>query len=180
VAGQFYIDNAASAVSSGVEIDVRARAVDGVDLFGAAGYTRARFAEGVVLAGAGVGGNEIPNAPEFTAMAGVQAARPVGAKTTIYGRGEVAVHGAFQYDERNTQGQDAYAISNFRAGVRVGALFVEAWVRNAFDTRYIPVAFEYPAFAPSGFIGEMGPPRTFAGLSHQFQRHQLHHQLGVR
>jgi outer membrane receptor protein involved in Fe transport len=45
--------------------------------------------------------------------------------------------------------------------VRGGRLFAEAWVRNAFDTRYIPVAFAYENFAPSGFVGENGPPRTF-------------------
>jgi iron complex outermembrane receptor protein len=87
--------------------------------------------------------------------------------TTIYGRGEVAVHGAFQYDEANTMGQDAYTLTNFRAGVRLGILTVEGWVRNAFDTEYIPIGFVYQ-FAPSGFIGEMGRPRTFginAGVS---------------
>jgi hypothetical protein len=36
----------------------------------------------------------------------------------------------------------------------------ELLVRNTFDTRYIPFAFPYPSFAPSGFIGEMGAPRT--------------------
>ena len=41
-------------------------------------------------------------------------------------------------------------------------LIVEAWMRNAFNAFYVPVAFEYePAFAPSGFIGEAGRPRTF-------------------
>ena len=34
-------------------------------------------------------------------------------------------------------------------------------MRNAFDTHYIPVAFAYGQLAPSGFIGEMGRPRTF-------------------
>jgi outer membrane receptor protein involved in Fe transport len=38
------------------------------------------------------------------------------------------------------------------------------YVRNAFDTRYIPLAFPYASFAPSGFMGEMGAPRT-AGAS---------------
>jgi hypothetical protein len=37
-------------------------------------------------------------------------------------------------------------------------------IRNAFDTKYIAVAFAYGALAPSGFIGEMGKPRTF-GIS---------------
>jgi len=70
-------------------------------------------------------------------------------------------YGAFQYDEANTAGQDAYSIANLRAGLRGRYLFAEAWVRNAFDTKYIPVAFAYGLFAPSGFVGEMGAPRTF-------------------
>ena len=39
-------------------------------------------------------------------------------------------------------------------------LFGELLIRNAFDTHYIPLAFAYPSFAPSGFMGEMGAPRT--------------------
>ena len=70
-------------------------------------------------------------------------------------------YGAFQYDDANTAGQEAYSLANFRTGVRGTRLFAEAWVRNAFDTRYIPIAFAYRNFAPSGFVGEMGPPRTF-------------------
>jgi len=58
---------------------------------------------------------------------------------------------------------------NLRGGARGKSVFVEAWLRNAFDTKYIPVAFAYdPRLAPSGFIGEMGRPRTFgmtAGVS---------------
>jgi iron complex outermembrane receptor protein len=39
---------------------------------------------------------------------------------------------------------------------------VEAWMKNVFDTRYIPVALAFdPRIAPSGFLGESGAPRTF-------------------
>ena len=38
---------------------------------------------------------------------------------------------------------------------------MEVWVRNAFDTRYVPLAFAYPGFSASGFIGEPGRPRTW-------------------
>ena len=34
-------------------------------------------------------------------------------------------------------------------------------MKNAFDTRYVPLAIAYPGFAPSGFVGEPGRPRTF-------------------
>jgi outer membrane receptor protein involved in Fe transport len=81
----------------------------------------------------------------------------------------VVFYGAFKYDETNLAGQDAYSLVNFRAGAHAKALFVEFWIRNAFDTKYIPVAFAYsPQLAPSGYIGEMGRPRTFgvtAGVS---------------
>jgi hypothetical protein len=73
----------------------------------------------------------------------------------------VTLYGAFKYDDLNTEGQEAYALTNFRGGARGRYLFVEGWIRNAFDTRYIPVAFAYGPLAPSGFIGEMGRPRTF-------------------
>ena len=83
-------------------------------------------------------------------------------------RAEAVCYGNYQYDDANTMGQDAYTLTNLRAGLRGGHAFGEVWVRNAFDTRYVPVAFPYPGLAPSGFIGENGAPRTFgirAGVS---------------
>ncbi|MGH9160921.1 MAG: hypothetical protein ACRD2X_13175, partial [Vicinamibacteraceae bacterium] len=82
------------------------------------------------------------------------------AGASFYGRAEVVLYGSFHYDDANTRGQDAYSLVNFHAGVRGKYLLVEGWVRNAFDTRYVPVAFPYEGFAPSGFVGEMGVPRV--------------------
>ena len=161
VPGQFFIANAAAATSTGAEVEVRARPVFGVDLFGSLGYTRARFDDGVMLGGTPVGGNEVPNTPDFTANAGVQLSHALRPSLTGFVRVETDVHGAYSYDEANTEGQEAYALTHVRGGVRVGIAVIEAYVRNAFDERYIPVAFEYRSFAPSGFVGEMGRPRTF-------------------
>jgi iron complex outermembrane receptor protein len=158
--GDFYIDNAGSAVSSGVELEASGRVFAGVDVFGSLGYTHARFDEGVVIGLTNVGGNEIPNTPDFTTAFGVQVSQIVRPGLTIYGRAEATSQGAFFYDEANTQSQDTYWLTNLRGGARFGLVMVEAWVKNAFDTEYIPTAFVYP-FAPSGFIGEMGRPRTF-------------------
>jgi iron complex outermembrane receptor protein len=77
------------------------------------------------------------------------------------GRVESAFCGTFEYNNANTARQDAYSLTNLRASLRGERLIVEAWARNLFDTFYVPVAFEYQAFAPSGFIGEPGKPRTF-------------------
>jgi iron complex outermembrane recepter protein len=164
VPAEFFIANVGGAVSKGVELELNARAAAGVDVFGALGYTHARFSDGSTSSGVDVGGNEIPNTPEYTASAGLQVFRDVSAAVTAYGRAEVALYGSFRYDDLNREGQDAYSLTNLRAGVRWRQLFVEGWVRNAFDTSYVPVAFAYGPLAPSGFIGEPGAPRT-AGLS---------------
>jgi iron complex outermembrane receptor protein len=158
---QFYIANVGDATSTGVEAELNARVHPSVDVFGGVGYTRARFSEGSVSNGVPVGGNLIPNTPEYSATLGAQVTHPVRPGISVYGRAEAVFYGAFEYDDFNTQRQDAYSLANFRAGARGRYLFAELWVRNAFDTQYIPVAFAYGQLAPSGFIGEMGRPRTF-------------------
>ena len=165
VPAQFYIANVGGAVSKGVEFEVRARVQPGLDLFSAVGYTDARFTDGSISSGVDVAGNDIPNTPEYTATVGAQFSRALRAEETVYARAEVTRYGAFAYDDLNTAGQSAYSLANVRAGLRRRYVFAEAWVRNMFDTRYIPVAFPFdPLLAPSGFLGESGAPRTF-GLS---------------
>jgi iron complex outermembrane receptor protein len=159
--GQFFIANVGAATSRGAELEVTARPHEQVLLFGSVGYTRARFKEGSLSGGVDVGGRTLPNTPRQTALIGLEVARPVGGRLSLAGRVESVFTGAFEYDTANTARQDSYVVTNFRAIVRGERLSVEAWVRNAFDTFYVPVAFEYLGFAPSGFIGEPGRPRTF-------------------
>ena len=159
VPAQFYISNVGGAVSKGVELEVGTRAAPGIDLFTAVGYTHARFAEGSSSSGVNVEGNKIPNTPEYTASAGVQYSRVFG-PATIVGRADAVFYGSFQYNDQNSLGQEAYSLVNLRFGVTGRFLMGELLIRNAFDTKYIPLAFPYPSFAPSGFMGEMGAPRT--------------------
>ena len=164
VPGQFYIANVGDARSRGVEVEVNARPHPSVDLFATFGYTNARFGQGSRSSGASVADNTLPYTPEYTAAFGTELVRAIRPGVTLYGRAEAVLYGAFQYDDLNSAGQEAYSLANFRAGVRGAHLFAETWVKNAFDTRYVPIAFPYQGFAPSGFIGESGRPRTF-GLS---------------
>jgi iron complex outermembrane recepter protein len=160
--GQFYIANVGGATSRGLELDLTARVHEQIDVVGALGVTRARFKAGSRSSGVDVANNKLPSTPGFTAMFGGEFTRAVTSGTALFVRGEAVGYGAFEYDDLNTARQAAYALVNFRAGVRRSSAFVEAWVRNAFDTRYVPVAFAYdPGSAPSGFLGEPGRPRTF-------------------
>lgn len=164
VPAQFYVANVGSASSRGIEFNLTARPAAGVDVFSAFGYTRARFGNNTVSSGADVSGNRVPYTPDFTFSVGAQITREVTSRLSLFGRAEVMSYGGFDYDDLNTAAQDAYGLVNLRAGARRGWIFGELWVRNAFDTRYVPLAFAYPGLAPSGFVGEPGRPRT-AGLT---------------
>lgn len=161
VPGQFYITNIGSARSSGVEFELNARPREGVDVFATVGYTRARFGAHTTSSGADVSDNKIPNTPEYTSSFGGQLSHNVTSAVRLYGRAEAVFYGSFNYDDLNLAQQNAYSLANFRGGARGRYLFVEGWIRNAFDTKYVPVAFAYGQLAPSGFIGESGRPRTF-------------------
>ena len=124
---------------------------------------------GSVSSGVNVAGNALPSTPGYTTTLGARYRRTIAGGLALSGRGEVALVGAYKSDDANSAGQEAYALTNLRAGVQRGPLLVEAWIKNAFDTRYVPVAFAYPGLAPSGFVGEVGRPRTFGvNVSVQF------------
>jgi iron complex outermembrane receptor protein len=158
--GQFYIANVGGATSRGLELEVMARAARGVDLFGSLGLTRARFADGSTSSGVDVSDKRLPFTPDYTASFGIQVTRQVGSTVTAFGRADLVRYGAFDYDDANTAGQAAYGLTNLRAGVQLRSATIEGWMKNVFDTRYIPTAFAYGLFAPSGFVGESGRPRT--------------------
>ena len=162
VPGQFYISNVGQARSSGVEVEVNGRASDECSVFATVGVTRARFGAGTTSSGVDVSGKRIPNSPGYTAAIGTELSHSLSREIKLYGRAEAVFYGGFKYDDLNLAGQEAYSLTNFRFGVRASRrVFVEGWVRNAFDTHYVPVAFAYGQLARSGFIGESGRPRTF-------------------
>ncbi len=131
VPGQIYIANVGGASSKGVEFDLTARPLPGVDVYGSLGYTNATFSNGSFSLGQDVSGNDIPNTPDYTASLGVQYGRAINAAATVYGRADLVLSGGFKYDDANSQGQDAYSLTNIRGGVRARRLFVEGWVKNA-------------------------------------------------
>jgi iron complex outermembrane receptor protein len=161
VPGQFFISNVGGAASAGIELEVNARVHEAVDVFGALGVNRARFKQGSLSSGIDVSDNKVPNTPDHTASLGAQFTREVRPGWSLVVRGEAVAHGSFEYDDLNAARQDTYTLANLRAGLSVRQITVDLWVRNAFDTHYVPIAFSYPGLAPSGYLGESGRPRTF-------------------
>ena len=158
VPAQFYISNVGAAKSRGLEFELGARVAPGLDLLTAYGYTHARFGDGASQTASTSTATRFPTCPTRRSVRGAvfehrwQGDAP--------GRADAVFYGSFQYNDQNSLGQEAYSLVNLRLAATGRFLIGELLVRNAFDTRYIPLAFAYPSFAPSGFMGEMGAPRT--------------------
>jgi iron complex outermembrane recepter protein len=164
IVGQYYIANAGAADSKGVEAELHARPLAPWDLFVTGGYTDARFLSDSPV---GLAGNHLIYSPDYTASAGTQYTWQVCRQAALYARAEIVAYGRFFYNPANTESQDAYTLANFRAGVRGSHWYLEGWVKNAFDTEYVPIALEFQN-GGSGFVGESGAPVTFglrAGLN---------------
>jgi iron complex outermembrane recepter protein len=164
----YYVINAGGADSKGVELETQYRPMKGWDLFGSVGYTDARFQSDATYFGASIAGNRLPSAPEFTGNMGTEASWSPCRAVTLYARAQVSVYGDFEYDPSNLAGQSTYSIANFRAGARGKHWYAEGWVNNAFNTSYVPIAFNlYDGYqvpginGKTGYVGEDGPPLTF-------------------
>lgn len=158
--GQFFIANAGDATSQGIELDLAYEVNSHISLFGSASWQDTQFRSGSTDGGVNLAGNTLQYAPDYNVSFGSQLDFPITPNLNVYARADVQFIGSFNYNAQNTFGQDAYTLANFRLGVRGKKWFAEAYVNNAFDTEYVPIAFAYD-FAPSGAVGESGAPITF-------------------
>jgi iron complex outermembrane receptor protein len=155
---QFFIANAGDATAMGIELDLAYQVCKNFSLFGSASWQDSEFGSNAIDSGASVANNTLPYAPDYNVTVGTQLDFPVTEQVSLYARADVQFIGTFNYTPQNSFGQDAYTIANFRLGVRGKKWFTEAFVNNAFDTEYIPIAFGGSAATA---FGESGAPATF-------------------
>jgi iron complex outermembrane receptor protein len=160
---EFFVSNAGDARSTGFELEGDYQVVSGLDLFAGLGFTHARFEQAIQPSGASAAGNRLPNAPETTWNVGAQYTLPLPHDLRTYARVEVIGVGPYSYDATNIEGQSAYVLTNFRLGLGGENWRIEGYVNNAFNTNYVPIAFQFPG-SPSGYVGESGDPMT-AGVT---------------
>jgi iron complex outermembrane receptor protein len=159
----FFISNAGDARSTGFETEGDLQVCSGLDLFAGVGFTHARFENAIQPNGKSASGNRLPQAPETTWNVGAQVTVPLPHELRTYARVEVIGVGPYSYDATNIEGQSAYVLTNFRVGVGGTWWRVEGYMNNAFNTNYVPIAFQFPGSA-SGYVGESGDPMT-AGVT---------------
>ena len=141
-----YRTNAASATSTGAEIELRLFPHPHWELGGSYGYAKAEFDDFIDAAtGADLEGNQVPGGAKttwnlFAKYDHRHAFGPVGLKGNIAANG---VKGRM-FDAKNLVPGDDYSILNARLGLTWKTMETFVFVRNALDEEYIE--FEFPGF----------------------------------
>ncbi len=152
-----FVDNAGESESKGVELEGRARILEGLDGFASFGWLDTEFEE--FEPDPTFEGNDLPFAPETTWSVGCEYGYVFPRLGRVYASGEFVDVGDFTYDPGNLEEED-YSLAHFRVGVQGKLLGLAVWVRNAFDEEYFPVAFQSNPADPNSFVGESGEPRV--------------------
>ncbi|PIE70702.1 MAG: hypothetical protein CSA22_06795 [Deltaproteobacteria bacterium] len=144
---QLITTNAGEAHSQGVELEVKARPLQGLDLFAGIGYTDAQFDDFITsefdpatgtFVPTDYAGNELQFAPKYTYTAGIRYQHKRG----FFGRIDVMGRSSFYGDYANIAEADGYCTVNARLGYqgegyRGDAFDVVLWADNIFDESYL-------------------------------------------
>lgn len=133
----FTIVNAASSTSKGLELEIKARPLAGLDITGGFGWTHATF-DSFDHAGSNYSGKRIPSVPGYTAMLAAtwrfQNGLLLGADYRRTGRQH--------FDLANTWSQGEYQTVGARVGYEAEKYEASLWVRNLFNANYATRAFQ--------------------------------------
>ena len=129
------VKNAAKAHSQGIELELQARPVQGLDLFGGVGYTEAKFDDWINIEADGTTydykDKYLPHAPKYTYNAGVQYRHATG----FFGRADILGIGDFYSDAKNDL-KISYELVNLRLGFESENFDLVFWGKNVFDREY--------------------------------------------
>lgn len=189
---RFYLQNAASLISQGLELDVTSRPMDGLTVTVAATYLDATFDSFPNAQGpAGVidlSGRPLTDAPRWSASTVIRYERPIGAGLRVFGQADVfhrsSVFTELTYDPNLRQESHTKINARIGLGDQGDRWSLELWGRNLTDEITFgrggrPVFGGVTAVLPAGgapsfpvgntYIKYTGEPRTYGlTLSYRF------------
>jgi iron complex outermembrane receptor protein len=164
--GSLSIKNAANATNKGVELEIAALPVKGLELTANLAWLDAKyssFPDAPAPRGAGTvdaSGNYLIQAPPYTGNLAAQYTLPVWMDDSMFLRAEYSYIGRqfFEPTNSSSQEQPGYGLVNLSAGyVTSGKKWeVTAWAHNVADKEYLLATVAGPPYA-----GVVGAPRTF-------------------
>ena len=141
--------------ATGLEFELSAKVVRGLDITAGVGYVDSRFTSyRNPLLGSDFSNNRVPFAPDLTYNLALQYRSPGG----IFARAELRGYGTTYFDDANQVKQDPYAIVNLRLGYEWQNYGIYVFANNLFDTRYITSGFQFP---PPNVTAGFGEPVTY-------------------
>ncbi len=160
-------ENVGNAQSSGVELEISAIPVKGLQLDGSFGFNKTEYNSfdlKLVTSGTGVetstaiGGNSLSNAPSHTIFFGAQYEYAISKKLKAVVRGELRNIGSYYTDIQNKIEQPSYTLINSRVGLAYENYSLFFWGQNLNNERYL--AFGNPD-SSFGRSVRTAAPRTF-------------------
>ncbi len=150
--------NAGRLNSKGVELELGATPVKGLQLTYNLGYTDASYTNLKLSQNGGsidLKGKKQIYTPEYTSLFAAQYSIPVGSRQRIriVARGEWACLGRQYFDLNNAIEQKGYSLFNTRAGISAKNFEIMFWGRNLGGKKYISYAYDFGAT-------HLGEPRT--------------------
>jgi iron complex outermembrane receptor protein len=140
---------------TGLEFELTAKPVQGLNIIAGIGYVDSRFKNyRNPFTGGDFSDNRVPFAPELTYNLAVQ----YRSRNGIFARAELRGYGVTYFDDANQVKQDPYALVNTRIGYEGEKYGIYLYANNLFDTRYITSGFLFPA--PNVTAG-FGDPVTY-------------------
>ncbi|MDV2994843.1 MAG: hypothetical protein N4J56_004497 [Chroococcidiopsis sp. SAG 2025] len=124
--------------TSGIELELRARPMTGLELIAGVGTTNARFTDYLnPLSGQDLSGNKLTYAPRSTYNIAAQYRH-----NGIFSRLELQSYGTTFFNDTNTFEQDPYTLVNARVGYEWQDYAIYLFVNNLFDKRYFNGVFQ--------------------------------------
>jgi iron complex outermembrane receptor protein len=141
--------------ATGLELELTAQPMKGLEFVAGLGYVDSRFKRYQnPLIGSDFSDNRVPFAPNITYNMAAQYRAPMG----IFARLEVRGYGKTFFDDANQVKQDPFALVNLRLGYEWRNYGIYAFANNLFDTRYIISGFQFP---PPSVTAGFGEPVTY-------------------
>jgi len=153
----FITSNAAEAHSQGVEIELQARPLPGLDVISSFGLIDAEYDEYTNTAGIDCSGKALEGAPEYTLYLAVQYRHDSG----FFSRISMQGYGEYYFEEYNSLRQKAFELYNAKIGYESSLWEVYLYGENLFDKEY----FSFGRVNASGTIANVGSPRTFGVIA---------------
>lgn len=152
----FFTNVANAGVSvTGLEFEMKAQPIQGLELVAGVGYVNSQFKDYTnPFTNVNFSDNRVPFAPEVTYNVAAQYRSPGG----IFARLELRGYGKTYFDDANQVKQDPYALVNARIGYEGANYGIYLFANNLFDTRYITSGFLFP---PPNVTAGFGEPRTY-------------------